>query len=102
LIGFMTGVVIILVSTLLSQGWKLVDPNFSERMMQATIRNFEASSIPDAQKQQQIDMMAQQFKNSETLAGVLKTMGWGIPIYGLLNLVTGMIGVKLFGRKQEI
>lgn len=102
LIGFMAGIVIILVSTLLSQGWKLIDPNFTDRMMQATIRNFEASNMPDAQKQQQIDMIAQNFKDSETLVGVLKTMGWGLPVYGLLNLVTGMIGVKLFGRKQEV
>ena len=61
------------------------------------IRNIEEMEMPDAQKQDMIDAMAQ----STTEQSIFQQIFWGIPITGLLNLLTGLIGVKIFAEKEE-
>ncbi|MDX1586942.1 MAG: DUF4199 domain-containing protein [Balneolaceae bacterium] len=97
LIGFLTGAGIIAVSTVFQEVWSLVDPEFTSKMIQSMINNIEAMELPDQQKQQMIDSMAAQRDT-----GILSSLLWGVPIYGILNLITGMIGVSVFGRKTEI
>lgn len=99
LIGFLTGAVIVLVSVVLNEIWILIfDPEYTSKIMDATIANIEAMEMPEESKQQMIDAMAESLSGGQS---IWQQIFWGIPVTGLLNLVTGLIGVKIFGEKNE-
>lgn len=98
LIGFLTGAAVAVVSALLSQAWALIDPNLTQRMIESTVANLENMEIPEESKQQMIDSTVESMRSSGSFSGQVL---WGIPINGLLNLLTGMIGAKVFGKKEE-
>ena len=98
LIGFLTGAAIVVVSVVLSQIWNFVDPAYTDKMVEAAIANVEAMDLPAQQQNDMIDTMAESVRSSQSIT---QQLFWGIPITGLLNLVTGMIGAKLFGKNEE-
>jgi len=98
LIGLFVGIVITIVNILLNQGWHFIDPDMTQRLIDHTVANIQASSMPDQQKQQTIDMMADTLRNRNSIGTQLL---WGLPMYGILNLITGMIGAKIFSKKAE-
>lgn len=102
LIGLFTGIGIVLILTILSKLWTFIDPTYSERMMQGMIDNFEAmEGLSDAQRDQMIDGVAAEFRNQDTLWGIIKEfLLLCIPL-GILNLLTAMLGVKFFAKKEE-
>lgn len=97
LIGFMTGVGVAVVMSVLGLLWEVVDPSYTDRLMESMIANYEAmDQIPEEQKQQIIDSMYAEFQSAKTVTGVLKsTLFTAIPV-SILNLISGIIGVKLF------
>lgn len=99
LIGFMTGAVIVLVSVVLNELWILLfDPEYTAKIMDATIANIEEMEMPDESKQQMIDAMADSMGEGQP---IWRQIFWGVPVTGLLNLLSGLIGVKVFGEKKE-
>lgn len=98
LIGLFTGIVMALLSVIFNQIWHLIDPDFTQKMMDSILANFEAMDVPEEQKQQMIDSAAQQFESSQS---ILTQLLWNIPTYGILNLLTGMLGVSLFAKKKD-
>lgn len=96
LIGFLTGVAIVLIGIVLNKLWLLIDPDMQQKMMESTIANFEAMDMPEETKQQMIDQAASQANPS-----IGMQLLYGIPIFGILNLLTGMLGVSLFARNKE-
>ncbi len=99
LIGFLTGAVIVLFSVVLNELWILiVDPEYTTKIMDAAIANIEAMEMPEANKQQMIDAMADSMAGGQS---IWQQIFWGVPVTGLINLVTGLIGVKVFGEKKE-
>lgn len=103
LIGLYSGLAIAVIVTILNQIWNLIDPAYTEKLMDSMIANFEAmEGMSDTQRQQMIDSMASEFENSETLWGIIKgTFFVAIPLC-ILNLITGMIGAKIFGKNEEV
>lgn len=97
LIGFLTGICVTVVTIVLGEAWQFVDPDMTEQMIESTIANIEAIDMPEAQKQQIIDATAEGFQSQSSIFSQLL---WGIPIYGILNLITGMIGAKIFGQQE--
>lgn len=97
LIGFLTGAVMVLIGIVLNKLWLLVDPDMQQKMMESTIANFEAMDMPEETKQQMIDQAASQANPS-----IVMQLLYGIPIFGILNLLTGMLGVSLFARDKEV
>ncbi|HKK47149.1 MAG TPA: DUF4199 domain-containing protein [Balneolaceae bacterium] len=98
LIGLFTGIVIAIVNILLSQGWHLIDPKMTQHLIDHMVANIQASNMADQQKQQTIDMMAKSLRNRNQIGTQLL---WGLPMFGILNLLTGMIGAKMFSKKDE-
>lgn len=98
LIGFLTGAAIVLFSVIMNELWQLFDPDFTEKLIEATIANVEAMDLPAETKNDMIDSMAAGVRDQQS---ILQQLFWGIPITGLLNLISGMIGVKLFAEKEE-
>lgn len=97
-LGFITGAVMVLLTALFGELWSFIDPEYTEKLVEATIANVEAMDMPDAQKQPMIDNMASSVRQQSSFMSQLL---WGIPISGLLNLLTGMIGVKIFAKKED-
>lgn len=99
LVGFLAGAGMTAVSALLTQAWTLVDPELTQKLIDSTIANLEQmENLPAENRDQMIDQMVESMRSSTTLGGQLL---WGIPISGILNLLSGMIGVKVFGKKEE-
>lgn len=96
LIGFLTGAVMVLIGIVFNEIWSFIDPDMNEKMMDAVIANFEAMEVPEETRQQMIDQAASQVNPS-----IGMQLAWGIPIFGILNLLTGMLGVALFARDKE-
>jgi uncharacterized membrane protein YidH (DUF202 family) len=98
LIGFLTGVGITIVTIILSQIWQIIDPDMVENMVDSTVASLEAMDLPSGQKQTLIDSTVQGIKSQQSIGTQLL---WGIPINGILNLLTGMIGAKIFGKEEH-
>jgi hypothetical protein len=98
LVGFLTGAAIVVVSIVLSQVWTFIDPGYTDKLVEAAIANVEAMDLPSSTQDDMIDTMAESVRSSQSIT---QQLFWGIPITGLLNLVSGMIGAKLFGKKEE-
>ncbi len=94
-IGLLTGLFIGILSVLLSQLWLLVDPSFTQKIIDHQIALINAKpNLSDAQKQQTVDMM-------QSMGGTMKYIGYTVNVIGvgILNLLTGMLGAKLFSKK---
>lgn len=98
LIGFLTGACIVIVSVILNEIWHLIDPEMTQKMIDSTIANFEKMEMPADQKQQIIDSTVDSMRTNQNIG---RQLLFGIPIMGIVNLITGMIGAKLFGKKEE-
>jgi hypothetical protein len=90
LIGFLTGTVMVLIGLVFNEIWSFIDPDMNEKMMDAVM------DVPEETKQQMIDQAASQVDPS-----IGTQLAWGIPSFGILNLLTGMLGVVLFARDKD-
>lgn len=97
-LGFLTGAVMVIFSALFSELWNFIDPDYTEKLVEATIANIEAMDLPSGQKQPMIDSMADSVRSQQNF---LTQVLWGIPVTGILNLLTGMLGVKIFAEKEN-
>jgi len=97
LVGFLTGAAIIIFSTVLNELWLLIDPEYTEKLIEATIANVEAMDLPQDASNEMVDAMAQSMGDQS----FFKQIFIGIPIPGLLNMATAMIGVKIFAKKKD-
>lgn len=101
-IGLSTGAFIAIFSTVFSAIWVLVDPTFNTKVMNAVIAHMEAiQQIPAAQKQEIIDGIYTQFQKADTAMGRITATLWNLVIFGGLNAITGILGVKFFAPKDE-
>jgi hypothetical protein len=78
--------------------WNFIDPEYTDKLVEATIANVEAMDLPDAQRQTMVDSMASTVRQQSSF---LSQVLWGIPITGILNLLSGMVGVKIFAKKED-
>lgn len=97
-LGFLTGAIMVILTAIYGEIWSFIDPEYADKLVEATIANVEAMDMPDAQKQPMIDSMASSVRQQTSFLGQIL---WGIPINGILNLLTGMIGVKIFAKKEN-
>lgn len=97
-LGFITGVIMVLLTAVFNEIWHFIDPAYAEKLVEATIANVEAMDLPAEQKDQMIDSMAESVRSQQSF---MTQILWGIPINGILNLLTAMIGVKIFAKKED-
>lgn len=95
-IGLLTGIVIGVLSFLLTKIWMLIDPSYASKLIDMRITAATSNpSLTDQQRQQISDMMHN--------GGGLMIIGYiiGIVFEGVVNLLTGMIGAKLFSSDEQ-
>lgn len=97
LIGFLTGVAMVIITIILNEIWQLIDPDYIQNMKEAAIAQIEAMDLPDEQEDANLARM----EGFEDRFSIGRQLLWGIPIYGILNLLTGMLGVQLFAKEED-
>ena len=98
-LGFLTGAIIAIVSVVFNELWiMLFDPEYTEKLLSSLIANIEEMELPSAQKNGMIDAMAESVSSDQS---ILRKLFMGIPVTGLINLITALIGVKIFAEKPE-
>ncbi|MEX0684959.1 MAG: DUF4199 domain-containing protein [Balneolales bacterium] len=102
MIGLATGIVIAFVSTVLGLIWNIIDPSFSQNLIEASIANIEAMNIPEDQKQEMIDSVAAQMQQMYSVGGLVMAFVLSSLLYGILNMLTGMLGVKFYSPNEEV
>jgi hypothetical protein len=103
-IGLVTGAIITAFMVVIGQIWtQLIDPTLMDRFAEATIANFEAiPNLPDEQRSAMVDATYQQFQESKTFMGIVKSSLMSLAALGVVNLITGIIGVSIFAKKEEV
>lgn len=94
LIGVLTGLAVAIVYLILMNLWHFIDPNLQKEIMETTIDKMQAANVPD----ERIEAIKQGMKQGQSLG---RQLLWTFPIYAILNLITGMIGVPLFAKEEE-
>ncbi len=98
-LGFLTGAIITILSVLLNELWVLlIDPEYMDKIMESTIANMEVMDIPESQKDAMIESITESMGDGQSM---IRQLFIGIPISGLLNLLTALIGVKIFADKAN-
>lgn len=95
LIGFLAGAAFVVFSALLKNLWTVIDPDFTRKLLDSMVANLEQMDLPAETRDQLIDQMAAGAQPSSLFAQIF----YGIPFTGLLNLFTGMLGVRFFANR---
>lgn len=99
-IGLVTGVLIAVVSSVLGILWDFVDPNMAKNMMNAMMGAMD--SMPGMDEASRQAAMDQMMANDPTKFSTrLMAMGIGVLMFGVVNLISGMIGAAVFSKKEE-
>lgn len=97
-IGFLTGALGAVFSTVLSLIWtKIIDTSLNQNFYDWQMRNLEAQNLP----QEQFEMMQGFITDPGSTNAILMGLGIGILMFGILNLISGMIGAKIFASPEE-
>ncbi|MFY0698412.1 MAG: DUF4199 family protein [Balneola sp.] len=101
-IGLFTGIIAAVVGGIIGQIWGLVDPSLMERFADTMIGAFEMNDqIPEAQKDEIITSMEEGFEDQSSMGGILKGIAINAGVLGFVNLLSGMVGAKIFASEEE-
>jgi len=96
LIGLLTGIIIGLLSLFLSNViWPLIDPSYTDKIIDATMRTMQARGMSQEQLQKMSDMMHS--------GSPWRSIGYAVNvvIFAFLNMITGMVGARMFSENKE-
>ena len=99
---FTATIIAAVVGGIIGQIWNLVDPTLMERFADTMIGAFEMNDqIPESQKDEIITSMEESFEDQSSMGGVLKGIAINAGVLGFVNLLSGMIGAKIFASEEE-
>lgn len=98
LIGFLTGVAGVLLSTVVTFVWiYIVDTGLTQAFYDWQVANIEVQNLPDAQMEMAMSFIPEPGSTSALMFQV----GIGLVVVGILNAISGMIGTKIFSKEEE-
>lgn len=98
IIGLLAGVVGVLISTVITVIWTyLIDPELNQAVYDWNIANLEAMNLP----QEQYEMQKSFIPEPGSTTALLIATGVGMAMMGVLNLISGLIGAKVFASEEE-
>lgn len=96
--GLLTGVIGVLISTVLALIWTyVVDPSLNQAVYDWQIANLEAQNM----SQQQLEMAMGFIPEPGSTSALMWQVGIGLVSIGILNLISGIIGAKIFASEEE-
>ncbi len=97
LIGFLTGVVGVAISAVVSLIWtKVVDPGLNQAVYDWQVANLEAQNLPEAQMEMSLSFIP----DPTSMSAFFIATGISLVVIGILNALTGMIGAKIFASEE--
>ncbi len=101
-IGLLAGIVAGIISALLSQIWTYIDAGYVQGIIDSTIANLDASSmIPDDMKEEIIMETEKKLENQfSSFSGIMVGSAISAATFGILNLLSGMVGAKMYGSEE--
>ena len=101
LIGFFTGLIAAIFSTLISQIWtNLIDPMLMENFANNMVSAIELIEMPEAQREQSINDVMADFENQNSNGKIFKDLGISAVSLGIINAISGIIGAKVFASEE--
>lgn len=102
LIGLFTGLISSIIVSIVGYIIYLFDPTLPERVTDVLIQTFETmEGMTDAQREQSIIGLEEGLEEGQSIVGVLKQTALMALILGFVNLLSGMIGAKIFASEEE-
>ncbi|WP_185957200.1 DUF4199 family protein [Gracilimonas mengyeensis] len=96
LLGLYVAVGATIFSIVFTQLWNLIDPSYTQALMDWNIQNTEAMQMPDEAKEQMIESMGDPNSLKNILYGAIGSLV-GL---GIVNAISGMIGAKIFASEE--
>ena len=97
LIGLLVGVGGTIVVVLLSQLWNVIDPSYQQALVDWNIQNFDQmQQMPAEAKEQAIAGM----ENPNSPKNIAIFAGTTVIGLGILNVISGLIGAKIFASEE--
>lgn len=97
-IGLFTGIIGVIISTVLALIWtSIIDPGLNQAVYDWQVANLEAQNLPQAQ----MDMAMGFIPEPGSTSALMWQVGIGLLAIGILNLISGMIGAKIFASEEE-
>lgn len=75
----------------------MVDPELNQAVYDWSVRNLEAQNLPAEQFEMALNFIPEPGSMSTLLWG----LGIGIVVLGILNMISGIIGAKVFAKEEE-
>lgn len=97
LIGLLTGVIAALITAVLGLLWEVIDPSYTQNVIDSQIANFEA--MPNM-TQEMIEQQRSTLEWGFTTVGRLASTGISALTLGIVNVVSGLIGAKIFASEE--
>ncbi len=98
LLGFLAGLVTLIVGTAISLFWtEIIDTGMNEALMQSTIANLETQGLT----QDQIDQALSLSPEPGSMNAILLQFVIGFVSLSIINLISGIISAKIFAKEEE-
>ena len=98
LLGFLAGLVTLIVGTVISLFWtEIIDTGMNEALMQSNIATFEAQGLT----QDQIDQALSFSPEPGSMNAILIQFAIGFGSLSIINVISGMISAKIFAKEEE-
>lgn len=96
LIGLLVGLFATIITVILGLIWDLIDPSYTQAMVDWQIANMDAMQMPEEARQNAIENM-QDPRSPQNIAlqALITFIGLGI-----MNVISGMIGAKIFASEE--
>ncbi|MEO1021346.1 MAG: DUF4199 domain-containing protein [Bacteroidota bacterium] len=98
LLGFLAGLFAVIISTVVSLVWtELIDANYNQALYDWQMANIDAQNVPEETKE-----MSRNFVPKPGSPIALATQfGVGILGLGIMNVISGIIGAKIFASEKD-
>ena len=98
LLGFLAGLVTLIVGTAISLFWtEFIDTGMNDAVMQSTIANLETQGLT----QDQIDQTLSFSPEPGSMNAILAQFGIGFFSLSIINVISGIISAKIFAKEEE-
>lgn len=98
-IGLVVGVLIAVVGLVFNLIWRIVDPNLARNVMDVMVRSLDTMQMDPAARDATMDQMMA--NDPSSMKALFMNTGIGAAVMGILNLITGIIGAAVYGKKDK-
>ena len=97
LIGLFTGVVMAVFVTLIELLWAyVIDPSYLDTFLEWNRQNTDLMQIPESSK----ELIYAELDAADSPTATLKQFGYFVVAYGIVNVISGIIGAKLHASED--